>query len=91
MCKQAMRMPWSRLVQTLREKHLLPDFIPTLPYLEPEEPEEPAELVAPEIIPVPITVPIAIPSEKKQEEMLAPEQRPKPKSEGEQASVELPQ
>ncbi len=81
MYKQAMRVPWPQLVQTLREKHLLPDFVPAIPYVEPEEPE---------ILPVPVAVPVPALSEKEQEEMLALEQRPKSKSKGERALAELP-
>lgn len=90
MRKHAMRVPWPHIVQTLRKKELLPGLVPTLPFLEPEPeaPPEPEALPEPEVIPVPIAVPV--PAEKEQEEILAPEQRPKPKSEGERESTEQP-
>jgi hypothetical protein len=72
-------MPWSHVVQWLREKGLIPEAVPTLPLLEPEP--------VPEILPVPFTIPTP-PEKEKMKETPAPEQQPKLKFRGERASAE---
>jgi hypothetical protein len=73
MRKHASRLPWPTLVQALRQKELLPDIVPRLPFLESE----------PEVIPVPVEVPVPV---EEDEEEPAPEPRPKSKPENGMAS-----
>ena len=58
------------LVQALRQKQLLPEAVPHIPFLEPDLPE-----------PEPIFVPVPVPVKEKGE-VNAPEPQPKLKSEG---------
>ena len=89
MRKQASRMPWPHVIQTLRQRNMLPEMFPHLPYFEPDvatsqQPEIPPDAPAPPEIPPEILaellrqeqlpVPLSMPTEKE-----VPEPRPPPR------------
>lgn len=82
--KHAGRVPWPLFIQELRREHVLPEFIPRIPFIEPEmivPPPEISEVVEPisPAVPDEFDVPKDEPEQKKRE--AAPELRPKSKPE----------
>lgn len=75
--KHAGRIPWPTLLQALRQEHYLPEFMPHIPFIEPEPLPPPPEL-AQLITPIGPAIPEEFVAPK---EEAAPEPRPKSKPE----------
>jgi hypothetical protein len=78
--KRAGRIPWGVLIKKLREEHVVPEAVPSLPFIEPEPLPVPVQPIGP-AIPEEVIDAFVGPLED-QKEPPAPEPRPKSKPEG---------